>query len=160
MPEPVPPVEDEAANLDELLCFAVYSTGLAFNRAYKPLLERYGLTYSQYLVLTALHGHEGLTVSEIGERLFLESNTLTPLIKRMEAAGLVSRRREQSDERVVRVSLTDLGRSVIGSAAKCLPKEIAAATGLSAPELAALQRSIRRVREHLLENLGSSNDRS
>jgi len=88
--------------LDQFLCFSVYSAGLAFNRVYKPLLDPYGITYPQYLALVALSSKESQTVSELGERLHLESNTLTPLIKRLEAAGLVTRTRDKQDERVVR----------------------------------------------------------
>ena len=81
--------------LDDFLCFGVYSTGLAFNRLYKPLLDRYGLTYPQYLVMVALARRDDQTVGELGGQLFLESNTLTPLIKRLEAAGLVTRQRDR-----------------------------------------------------------------
>jgi len=90
--------------LDDFLCFGVYSTGLAFNRLYKPLLDRYGLTYPQYLVMVALARRDDQTVGELGGQLFLESNTLTPLIKRLEAAALVTRQRDTKDERVVRVA--------------------------------------------------------
>jgi len=115
------PLDDRAARdgltqdrlaLDELLCFAVYSANNAFNRAYRPMLDRLGLTYPQYLVLVTLGDTDGQSVGEIGERLFLESNTLTPLLKRLEAAGLVERRRDAADERQVRVRLTDRGRAL------------------------------------------------
>ncbi|MES2497701.1 MAG: MarR family transcriptional regulator [Pseudomonadota bacterium] len=123
---------------DQLLCFAVYAAGHAFNRVYKPLLDRLGLTYPQYLVILALRHSDGQTVGALGEHLFLESNTLTPLIKRLEAAGFVRRQRDSADERVVRVHLTDKG-SAAGEEAACLPTEIGAATGITAEQAAALQ---------------------
>lgn len=124
--------------LDQFLCFSVYAAGLAFNRVYKPLLDRYGITYPQYLAITALTARDGQTVSELGEQLFLESNTLTPLIKRLEAAGLVSRLRDTKDERVVRVSLTRAGRILADEAHACVPAEILAATGMDVAALGAL----------------------
>lgn len=126
---------------DELLCFAVYAAGHAFNRVYKPLLDRLGLTYPQYLVILALRHADGQTVGSLGERLFLESNTLTPLIKRLEAAGFVRRARDGADERVVRVFLTDKGRST-GEEAACLTGEIGPATGLGAEQAAELQTAL------------------
>jgi DNA-binding MarR family transcriptional regulator len=110
----MPDASDEIGRLglDDLLCFAIYSANNAFNRAYRPILDRLQLTYPQYLVLVALGDRDGQTVGEIGERLFLESNTLTPLLKRLETAGLVERRRDPADERQVRVRLTDHGRAL------------------------------------------------
>ena len=106
--------------LDDFLCFAVYSASHAFNRLYKPLLDELGLTYPQYLVMVTLWERDDRTVGEIGERLFLESNTLTPLLKRMEAAGLVSRSRDPADERQVRLRLTAEGKGLVEKARKCL----------------------------------------
>ncbi len=100
------------ASLPLFLCFAVYSANLAFNRAYKPLFEGLGLTYPQYVALVALNEEDGQTVSQLGQKLFLESSTLTPLLKRLEANGYVTRRRDSEDERQVRVSLTPRGKSV------------------------------------------------
>lgn len=140
------------ADLDAFLCFALYSAGLALNRAYKPLLDRYGLTYSQYLLLVALRAQEDQTVSELGEQLFLESNTLTPLIKRLEAAGLVRRRRDTKDERVVRVSLTDEGHRLIGEALACVPSQMGNAMGMPVEELIALKDQVVRLRDQLLES--------
>lgn len=124
--------------LDAFLCFSVYAAGLAFNRVYKPLLDPYGITYPQYLALVALSGKQGQTVSELGERLHLESNTLTPLIKRLEAAGLVTRTRDKQDERVVRLGLTQAGSSLAKTALGCVPAEVLKATGLDRAALAAL----------------------
>lgn len=108
----VDPRLDELLRLDHQLCFAVYSTALAFNAAYKPLLDPLGLTYPQYLVMLVLWEREDLMVKEVGERLHLDSGTLTPLLKRLEAAGLVQRRRDRADERQVRIHLTDAGRAL------------------------------------------------
>src|SRR5689334_6592618 len=98
--------------LGNQLCFAVYSTAHAFNRFYKPLLDRLGLTYPQYLVMLVLWEQDGMSVKEIGERLFLDSGTLTPLLKRLEAAGLVKRTRSTEDERQVIVALTAQGEAL------------------------------------------------
>ncbi|NBB23559.1 MarR family transcriptional regulator [Porphyrobacter sp. SLTP] len=116
--------------LDQFLCFSVYAAGLAFNRVYKPLLDPYGITYPQYLALVALSSKEGQTVSELGEKLHLESNTLTPLVKRLEAAGLVTRTRDTQDERVVRLGLTVAGSNLAKTALGCVPAEVLAATGM------------------------------
>lgn len=124
--------------LDQFLCFSVYAAGLAFNRVYKPLLDRYGLTYPQYLALTALSSKDGQTVSELGEKLHLESNTLTPLVKRLEAAGLVTRTRDKQDERVVRLGLTEAGSTLASEALGCVPAEVLKATGMDLAALEAL----------------------
>jgi len=133
----------ETANpLDQFLCFSVYAAGLAFNRVYKPLLDRFGITYPQYLAIAALSSKDGQKVSELGYKLFLESNTLTPMIKRLESAGLVSRVRDAEDERVVRVTLTQAGRSLAAEALQCIPDEVLRATGMSGDDLDALNRSM------------------
>lgn len=136
------PTASEGDPLDQFLCFSVYSAGLAFNRVYKPLLDRFGITYPQYLALVALRGGDGQTVSALGGKLNLESNTLTPLIKRLEAAGLVTRTRDKQDERVVRLSLTDAGRSLIDEALGCIPAAILEATGMRPEELQALNHKL------------------
>lgn len=112
-------------DLSNFLCFAVYSANSAIGRAYKPILDRLGLTYPQYLAMVCLWKKDGQTVGEIGEQLLLETGTLTPLLKRLEAAGLVKRTRDRQDERVVRISLTEQGRS-LKVKAKAVPNEIAA----------------------------------
>jgi MarR family transcriptional regulator, organic hydroperoxide resistance regulator len=124
--------------LDQFLCFSVYAAGLAFNRAYKPLLDPYGITYPQYLALVGLSSKDGQTVSELGEKLHLESNTLTPLIKRLEAAGLVTRTRDSQDERVVRLSLTETGHDLAQTALGCVPAAVLKATGMDLVSLKAL----------------------
>jgi len=104
-------VSGNAAKLGEFLCFAIYSANLAVSRAYKPLLDELGLTYPQYLVLAALYDEDGQTVGGLGDKLFLDSSTLTPLLKRMERAGFLTRKRDLQDERQVRIRLTQRGRS-------------------------------------------------
>jgi DNA-binding MarR family transcriptional regulator len=130
-----------AGPLDDMLCFSVYAASHAFNRVYKPLLDRLGLTYPQYLVILILRHTDGQTVGALGEHLFLESNTLTPLIKRLEAAGFVRRQRDTADERVVRVHLTDKGRTAAQESA-CLTEELFAAIGLPVGEIGTLQRQL------------------
>lgn len=132
------PTAPDGDPLGQFLCFSVYAAGLAFNRVYKPLLDPYGITYPQYLALVALSSKEGQTVSELGDRLHLESNTLTPLIKRLEAAGLVTRTRDKRDERVVRLGLTPDGRNLAETALGCVPAEVLKATGLDGARLTAL----------------------
>lgn len=115
--------------LDDFLCFAVYSAGHAFTRLYRPLLEKLGLTYPQYLAMVALWEADGGTVGELGARLGLESNTLTPLLKRLQAMDLITRERDARDERVVRLRLTDKGRALEGPAC-AVPAEMFALSGL------------------------------
>jgi DNA-binding MarR family transcriptional regulator len=103
---------EKPPKLDDFLCFAIYSTNLAVNRVYKPLLDELGLTYPQYIVLIALYDQDDQTVGGLGDKLFLDSSTLTPLLKRMEATGHLTRQRDPEDERQVRVRLTPQGRSV------------------------------------------------
>jgi DNA-binding MarR family transcriptional regulator len=132
-----------------MLCFATYSAGLAFNRVYKPLLEPLGLTYPQYLVMLVLWDEEGLTVSDIGEQLFLDSGTLTPLLKRLQAAGLIERTRDANDERQVRISLTESGRELEKQTATIMP-ELVCALGQTESRLAELNDEVARLRAALL----------
>jgi DNA-binding MarR family transcriptional regulator len=124
----------KALDLDQQLCFSVYAAAHAFNRFYKPLLVPLGLTYPQYLVLLVLWKGDGVPLGSIGERLGLDSGTLTPLLKRMEAAGLLVRQRAAGDERQVLVTLTDKGRALEARAAS-FPTAIGKAAGCSAIEL-------------------------
>ncbi|WP_102958229.1 MarR family winged helix-turn-helix transcriptional regulator [Mangrovicella endophytica] len=135
--------------LDDQLCYGIYSLSLAINRAYKPLLDRLGITYPQYLVLMALWETDSQTVGAIGERLMLESSTLTPLLKRLEAAGLVERRRNPADERQVIVALTSSGRA-LEAEADCLPKALLAASGKAIPTLMDLNREVRLLRDAIV----------
>jgi len=134
--------------VDDMLCFAAYSANLAFNRFYKPLLDRMGLTYPQFLAMALLWREDEQTVGRLGEQLFLESNTLTPLIKRLEASGLVTRARDKADERVVRVSLTDAGRALAIEAA-CLPQSVLDATKMTPDALADLRQGLAALRDKL-----------
>ncbi len=106
------------APLDAQLCFALYAASHAMNRLYKPVLDPLGLTYTQYLVLLVLWERDDVTVKDLGARLFLDSGTLTPLLKRMEAAGTIRRRRDPGDERLVRVSLTAAGQALRAEAVR------------------------------------------
>jgi len=139
--------------LGNQLCFAVYSTAHAFNRLYKPLLDRLGLTYPQYLVMLVLWEQDGVAVKEIGERLYLDSGTLTPLLKRMEAAGLVKRTRSTEDERQVLIALTPQGQA-LKEKARTVPQSILAASECSVAELVALKSEIVTLRDRLNAALG------
>lgn len=136
--------------LDKQLCFALYSASLAMTKIYKPLLEPLGVTYPQYLVLLALWERDGLGVNELGERLFLDSGTLTPLLKRMEAGGWVQRSRDEADERRVRVTLTPEGRA-LRRRAQSVPKALADITGCTADELISLTERLQQLRTQLLD---------
>jgi DNA-binding MarR family transcriptional regulator len=136
--------------LDELLCFAVYSAGHAFNRIYKPLLDAIGLTYPQYLVMVALWANDDQTVGGLGERLLLESSTLTPLLKRLETMRYLARRRDEADERQVRVKLTAQGRA-LQAKARDVPRCILEETGLSPAAMERLRADVAALRETLLE---------
>lgn len=132
----------------DLLCFAVYSAGLAFNRVYKPVLDLLGLTYPQYLVMTVLWRRDGLTVGEIGDQLFLDSSTLTPLLKRLEGAGHLTRTRDARDERMVRAHLTVRGRG-LHERALVVPPCILDATGRDAAATDRLRREVTALRDAL-----------
>src|SRR5665647_1683028 len=134
--------------LGNQLCFAIYSTAHAFNRVYKPLLERLGLTYPQYLVMLALWERDGVPVKDIGERLFLESGTLTPLLKRLEAAQLVKRTRNTADERQVLIALTPQGQA-LKEKARTVPQSILAASACSIAELSAMKNDLVALRDRL-----------
>ncbi|GAA4058427.1 MULTISPECIES: MarR family winged helix-turn-helix transcriptional regulator [Actinomadura] len=135
---------EEAMRLDRQVCFAVHATSRAFDAVYRPLLRDLGLTYPQYLAMLVLWEHGSLTVKELGLALRLDSGTLSPLLKRLESAGLVRRERSARDERQVTVSLTGPGRELRRRAA-AVPFRIMAATGLDEQELVALRRSLERV---------------
>ena len=144
MPKP----SESLLTLDRQLCFAVYSASLAFGRRYKPLLDALGLTYPQYLVMLVLWEEEGLTVSDIGARLLLDSATLTPLLKRLEAAELVTRERDPQDERRVRIRLTGQGRA-LRERAEAVPRAIGCATGLDMADMERLHAELLKLREAL-----------
>ncbi len=137
-----------ALQLDYQLCFALYSASLAMTKLYKPLLDAIGLTYPQYLVMLVLWEQDGPTVSELGDRLSLDSGTLTPLLKRMEAAGLVQRQRDAQDERRVRIALTSAGQA-LRAQAESIPACILAHSHLPLSEVQALTHQLQTLRDSL-----------
>jgi DNA-binding MarR family transcriptional regulator len=145
----MPNKTDAMLKLDNQLCFALYSTSLAMTKLYKPLLDELGLTYPQYLAMLVLWEQDGLMVSEIGERLYLDSGTLTPLLKRLESAGLISRIRAVEDERRVHITLTAAGRKLKAKAAK-IPDCILTAAQCPVPELMALTQQVQALRQRLV----------
>ena len=134
----------DAFQLDKQLCFALHATSRAVTQAYGPLLAPLGVTYPQYLVLLVLWEGDGLTVSDIGERLYLDSGTVTPLLKRLEVAGLLRRARDTDDERVVRISLTTQGKKLRGRAEN-IADGVACALGIDAVEIAAIREPLRKI---------------
>ncbi|MDO3666323.1 MarR family winged helix-turn-helix transcriptional regulator [Acinetobacter higginsii] len=134
--------------LDNQLCFLIYSTNLALNQVYRQLLAPLGLTYPQYLVMLVLWEKDQLTVSDIGERLFLESSTLTPLLKKLEAAGLITRQRSSKDERQVIITLTPQGKALQLQAID-IPNQLAQAASCSPTTLLALKDQLSELRTHL-----------
>ena len=141
-------MSDEWLKLDNQLCFALYSASHAFTRVYKPLLDALGLTYPQYLAMMLLWEQDGQTVGALGERLYLESSTLTPLLKRMEAAGYIERRRSAEDQRQVHVYLTEAGRA-LREKALSIPPCLMPAIGLPVPEIVALKQQVAQLRASL-----------
>jgi DNA-binding MarR family transcriptional regulator len=138
----------QALQLDNQLCFALYSASHAMTRLYKPLLDELGLTYPQYLAMLALWESDGLSVSELGRRLHLDSGTLTPLLKRLEAAGLVARIRAVEDERRVHISLTAAGRG-LRARAENIPGCVLEAAQCSIADLVQLTRQVQGLRDRL-----------
>jgi MarR family transcriptional regulator, organic hydroperoxide resistance regulator len=138
--------ESKRPKLSNFLCFAIYSANLAFGRAYKPVLDAVGLTYTQYIALVALGEEDDQAVGALGERLFLESNTLTPILKKLESMGYIRRQRDPADERQVRVSLTPAGRRLLE---KEIGETLVDATGLG-DEFPVVQKTVSRLRDNLL----------
>lgn len=139
---------DQALLLDNQLCFALYSASLAMTKLYKPLLDELGLTYPQYLALLVLWERDGVTVSELGERLSLDSGTLTPLLKRLEGAGLLSRLRDAADERRVLIRLTAAGRRLKARAQR-VPGCVLQAAQCNVADAMALTRQVQALRNRL-----------
>jgi DNA-binding MarR family transcriptional regulator len=144
-------VQQETAQpaLADFLCFAIYSANLAYGRAYKPILEQLGLTYPQYIAIVALWEKDHQTVGSLGEKMFLESNTLTPILKKLEVMGLVIRKRDQKDERQVIVSLTDEGRAL---REKGLTMNLVKASGFEPAQFKAVQKNVVVLRDNLLKS--------
>jgi len=144
------PADPDIQKLADFLCFTVYSANLAFGKAYKPILEKLGLTYTQYITVIALWEEDNQTVSSLGEKLFLESNTLTPILKKLESMGYLHRQRDPKDERQVRVGLTEAGYRLRESA---LSASLIRETGLPPEELARIQKSTAVMRDNLLKSV-------
>jgi MarR family transcriptional regulator, organic hydroperoxide resistance regulator len=123
------PATKKPLELGEFLCFAVYSASHAFNRVYQPLLKEFGLTYPQFIAMVILWGQDGQTVGELGDKLFLQSNTLTPMLQRLEVLGYIKRRRDPADQRQVRIHLTEKGRK-LHLQASGIVRAVREATGL------------------------------
>jgi DNA-binding MarR family transcriptional regulator len=138
--------EPGTPKLEDFLCFAIYSANLAYGRAYKPILEELGLTYTQYIAIVALWEDDNQTVGSLGEKLFLESNTLTPILKKLEELGYLRRQRDPKDERQVVVSLTDAGRRL---REKGLGMNLVKESGLAPDEFAKMQKGIVTLRNNL-----------
>lgn len=145
-----PPSPASSRKLGDFLCFATYSANLAFGRAYKPILEELGITYTQWITIVALWEEDDITVGTLGEKLFLESNTLTPLLKKLETLGYISRRRDPADERQVRILLTDAGRQLREKGGQT---SLVKPTGLAPDEFARVQKELVRVRDNLLKHV-------
>ena len=136
--------------LDQFLCFSLYSAGHAMNRIYKPILKELGLTYPQYLAMTVLWQKDRILVGDLGEQLHLETNTITPMLKRLEAEGLLTRTRGKKDERQVRIALTRQGRALKRKTAN-IAACVLAATGMPVEDVLDLQRRIMTLRDNLLK---------
>jgi MarR family transcriptional regulator, organic hydroperoxide resistance regulator len=145
---PADPKDPTNPRLSDFLCFAIYSANLAYGRAYKPILEELGLTYTQYIAIVALWEQDNQTVSGLGEKLFLESNTLTPILKKLEGMGYLRRQRDPADERQVLVSLTDAGRRL---REKGLSMNLVKASGLTPEEFAKMQKGVVTLRNNLIK---------
>jgi DNA-binding MarR family transcriptional regulator len=138
--------------LDDQLCFSLYAASIAINRTYKPMLDKMGITYPQYLVLSVLGENDGMTVGAIADRLSLESSTITPPVKRMEQAGFVERRRSTTDERQVHVWLTAAGRDLLVRS-NCLGETLVARAGMTPAQFEALNRQVQALRSALAEEI-------
>jgi len=140
--------------MEDQLCFTVYSTGMAIQRAYKPLLDDLGVTYPQYLVMNVLWREDGRTVGDIADELALEPSTMTPLLKRLEVAGLVRRARNPANERQVVITLTSEGQA-LRERAGCLGEALLDASGQTMPELSDLNIRLKSLRDAVYESLAS-----
>ncbi len=134
--------------LDDYLCFAIYSANLAYGRAYKQGLDRLGLTYPQWIAIVSLWEQDGQTVGELGARMFLESNTLTPMLKKLESMGYLRRQRDPADERQVRISLTEAGRKL---REKGVHTSLVKSSGLKPEAFERLQKGVVELRDNLLK---------
>ncbi|HCI6753668.1 TPA: MarR family transcriptional regulator [Klebsiella quasipneumoniae subsp. quasipneumoniae] len=140
---------DNFPKLEDFFCFAIYTANLAFGKAYQPYLAGLDLTYSQWITLLALAEEDGQTVNQLGEKLFLASSTLTPMLKILEKKGAVTRQRSTEDERKVHIFLTDEGRKLHGASYRCM--NVFYSLGLTLEEAQLLQKTITKVRNNLLK---------
>ena len=145
-----PPAPDDFPQLSDFLCFATYSANLAFGKAYHPSLSKLGLTYTQWITLLALGEQNGLTVNQLGDKLFLVSSTLTPLLKNLEKKGIVARQRSTEDERKVQIFLTEKGWELRNASRECLGSFYS--LGLPLEEARVLQQAVARLRDNLLRD--------
>jgi DNA-binding MarR family transcriptional regulator len=152
---PADPKDPTTPRLADFLCFAIYSANLAYGRAYKPILEELGLTYTQYIAIVALWEQDNQTVSGLGEQLFLESNTLTPILKKLEGMGYLRRQRDPTDERQVIISLTDAGRRL---REKGLTMNLVKASGLTPEEFVTMQKAVVTLRHNLIKAARGESD--
>jgi DNA-binding MarR family transcriptional regulator len=144
------PPQPEDLKLTDFLCFAIYSANLTFGKAYQPILDALGLTYTQYITVVALYEESNQTVSGLGAKLFLESNTLTPILKKLESAGYVSRQRDSADERQVLVNLTKEGRAL---RERAYSADLSEACGLSSDEFVDVRDAVLKLRNNLAKSL-------
>jgi DNA-binding MarR family transcriptional regulator len=144
------PSSSDIVKLADFLCFAVYSANLTFGKAYQPLLESLGLTYTQYITVVALYEESDQTVGALGQKLFLESNTLTPILKKLEGMGYVNRKRDSADERQVLVNLTEAGRAL---RERAFGANLSAACDLSMEEFVELRDNVLKLRNKLSRSL-------
>ena len=152
-----PEASGKSHKLPNFLCFAVYSANLAFGRVYKPLLDRLGLTYTQYIALVALGDEDDQTVGGLGEKLFLESNTLTPILKKLESMDLIGRQRDPADERQVRVVLTQAGRRLLEKIETDISPSLFDAAGLG-DDFPQVQKAVAGLRDNLLRSLRAEDE--
>ena len=149
---PATPSRSDKVQLADFLCFAIYSANLTFGKAYQPILEALGLTYTQYIAVVALYDDGRQTVGGLGQKLFLESNTLTPMLKKLESMGYVSRARDSADERQVLVDLTAEGRAL---RERAFGADLVESCGLSEQEFADVRDGVLKLRDNLAKSLHS-----
>lgn len=150
---------EDLLNINNFLCFSIYAAGLSFNKVYRPLLDKLGLTYLQFLVMVSLWMKDGQSVGELGAQLGLESSTLTPLFKRLEAMGYLSRERNPTDERQVLICLTESGKQ-LKEQAQSIPMCIAEATGLTLEQFIQLKESLTTLKSTLDESISKIKEKN
>jgi DNA-binding MarR family transcriptional regulator len=148
---PASTVSNDPLALDNQFCFALYSASLAMTKTYKPFLEKLHLTYPQYLVMLVLWQQDDVLVKTIGELLFLDSGTLTPLLKRLEASSLIMRTRDEADERQVRITLTKEGRA-LKKKAQDIPYQVLCASGQPPESVMRLRTQLSTIRKGLIDS--------